>query len=203
MVRFSSHTDSHFCSTFCKQWLCNSWDRLQHRACTSRGIHLVARYSLSHELLCIVGIHELHQKGATWLLCHGSVCWVNYERRGYSLSTLPLLNQPGENTVMATVSASREVVCVVQWYCVMSAAMSLCQPEEDKHVCNSYSSSHLLSSFSSHLAYPGFSEQCEQQDHWHCEQDEQQNNWHSQQYTQDTQHVGSPSHLIIAHFFLI
>lgn len=113
MVRFSSHTDSHFCSTFCKQWLCNSWDRLQHRACTSRGIHLVARYSLSHELLCIVGIHELHQKGATWLLCHGSICWVNYERRGYSLSTLPLLNQPGENTVMATVSASREVVCEV------------------------------------------------------------------------------------------
>lgn len=106
-------TQTHFCSTFCKQWLCNSWDRLQHRACTSGGIHLVARYSLSHELLCIVGIHELHQKGATWLLCHGSICWANYERRGYSLSTLPLLNQPGENTVMATVSASREVVCEV------------------------------------------------------------------------------------------
>ena len=37
-----------------------------------------------------------------------------------------------------------------------------------------------------HLAYPGFSKQCEQQDNWYHEQD-QLYNWHS---WQDTQQVG-------------
>ena len=35
------------------------------------------------------------------------------------------------------------------------------------------------------LAYPGFREQCDQQDNSHCEQDAQRNNWHSRQDTQD------------------
>ena len=38
---------------------------------------------------------------------------------------------------------------------------------------------------SSRLAYPGFREQCHQQDNSHCKQDEQRNNWHSRQDTQD------------------
>ena len=49
------------------------------------------RYLLGHELLCAVGIYELHPR-KRWLfffffLCHGWVCWVSYERREYSIST--------------------------------------------------------------------------------------------------------------------
>ena len=38
---------------------------------------------------------------------------------------------------------------------------------------------------SPHLAYPGFSKQCEPQDSWHCEQD--------QQYTETVSHVANQS----------
>ena len=45
----------------------------------------------------------------------------------------------------------------------------LCQPGENKCVSSSYGSFQPLSLC---LAYPGLSEQCEQQDNWHQEQEQ-------------------------------
>ena len=54
------------------------------------------------------------------------------------MSTLRLLRQPGEDTVVAAASASREVVLspVMLWL--------LRQPGENKHICSSYGSFSLL-----------------------------------------------------------
>ena len=52
---------------------------------------------LDHELLCVVGIYELHLKCEALLMHHGCVHWVCHERREYSVST-----------ATAAVSARRE-----------------------------------------------------------------------------------------------
>ena len=102
-------------------WLCNSWDHLQHRTCTSRGTHLVG-----HWLLCVVWLHGFTMKapaaaasvpqlsGIMLVLCE-VMLWLHY---GY---------------VMAAALARREAVL---W--------PPCQPGGNKHVCSSYGSWCLL-----------------------------------------------------------
>ena len=83
---------------------------------------------------------------------------------------LQLLHQQGDNTVMAAVSARREVVCSYVYGC--------CASQNRINVSAFPMAPRIFFwPLSSHLAYPGFSEQCaqcEQQDNQHCEQDEEQ-----------------------------
>ena len=82
----------------------------QLRSLTPVHMPITSRYLLGHELLCAVGICELHLESgsitaASWLS-------VGSATRGENIvCLLPwLLCQLGENTVMAAVSARREVV---------------------------------------------------------------------------------------------
>ena len=73
------------------------------------------RYLLGHELLCAVGIYELHprKRRLFFFFCCVIAVSVGSAMRGENIVYLLLwlLHQPGENTVVAAVSARREVVC--------------------------------------------------------------------------------------------
>ena len=123
--RLSCPTASHSCPTTCQWCLCNSWDHLQHDACTSWATYFVTRYSFAHEVLawswavlCWMPIGVSPQK--PWLLLHwgyiGATAWLCYTRLcdGYIMPMLWLL----------------------LWL--------LCQPRENKPVCVSHGSLNLL-----------------------------------------------------------
>ena len=86
------------------------------------------------------------------LLHHGCVCWVNHERREYSMST-----------AMADASAKRE-------YCYGCCASQ----QRIKHVCSSYGSLSFLpaSPLAPYLPWVKWMVQYKQQDHRHHEQDQ-------------------------------
>ena len=72
----------------------------------------VSRYSFGHELLCAVEICEFHPKEMVAFYCCITAVSLGSATRGETIAwiLLPLLRQPGENTVTAAVSVRREVV---------------------------------------------------------------------------------------------
>ena len=136
----------------------------------------VTRYSIGHKLLCAVGICEFHPKEMVAFNCSITAVSLGSATRGETIAwiLLPLLHQPGENTVTGVVSVRREVVwgyvvlCYVCCYGCCASQERISMSAVPKASC---------SNLSSGLAYPGFSEQCsqcKQQDNWDYEQDEEQ-----------------------------
>ena len=78
--------------TFCKYWLCNSWDHY------TLQMHLT-RYSLGHKILWVARIYELHQKAAAFYHCIRAVS-IGSAMRGENIVCLLLwlLCQPGQRT---------------------------------------------------------------------------------------------------------
>ena len=113
-------TASRSCPTFCKQGLCTSWDHL--------ALHMhIMRLSLGHWLLWTMSFtmralaaaaSGLHWSGIMVML-YEIILWPHY---GYVVAA-----------ALTAVSARRKAV----WWL-------LCQPGENKCVCSSYISSHLL-----------------------------------------------------------
>ena len=141
----------------------------------------IMRYSLSLGL-CVVCPYELHHEssgfccfGVTSCLCYMRLCcayvmailWL-YNICYMLWLLLLLLYQPGEKLCYGC-HASQETISMSA---VPMALQVFFQP------------------LSSCLAYPGFSEQCEQTDNRHHEQD-QQYDWYS---WQDTQQVRKTEH---------
>ena len=108
-------------------------------------------------------IYELYLKSSGHYCCLTAVSAESATRRENIVCLLlQLLLQPGVNAVMASVPAKREV-CVVLGYAV-AAALS-CVSQERINVSAVPTAPRVsFHPLSSRLAYPGFSEQCEQQD---------------------------------------
>ena len=109
------------------------------------------RYSLGHESLCALGIHELHLESGGIYYCV-TVESIGSVARGENIVCLLLwlLLQLGGNTVMAAMPARREIVCVRLCYgcCVSQERINISAVPTDPLVS--------FQPLSSHLAYPGF-----------------------------------------------
>lgn len=99
-----------------------------------------------HGLLCVVCLYELHPKVVAYL-CVLPVC-VWSDKRGENIAhpLVRLLCQPGERCYRCCVSQERG--CAVLSYAMVAAMSSASQPEENTHVCSSYSSWSLPPAFS-------------------------------------------------------
>ena len=119
-------------------------------------------------VVCSMPIWAPSIKRQELLLPQGSVHWVSHERREYSV-----------NVAMAAVSARREAVCGYVVLCYVYCC-SCCASLKRTNVSAFPMAPRIFWPLSSHLAYPGFNEQCgqcEQQYSWCYEQDEEQYNW--------------------------
>ena len=119
--------------------------------------------------------------GITAVYYHGCVCWVSHERREYSLKTaLAAAVSRERRLVTAAVPARSEGVCSYVVLCY-GYCYGCCASQKRINMSAVPMASRVFfrpSGLSSCLAYPEFSEQCqqcEQQDNWHCDQDEEQN----------------------------
>ena len=144
--------------------------------CTAHARH---EDSLGHWLLCAVRLYELCREspgccctGATLKRHHSYVMW------GYVMATLWLCYSYVMAAALAAASARGETVCQERLSCASQERLNVSTFPTASQV--------FFQPTSLHLAYPGFSKQCEQQDNWYHEQD-QLYNWHS---WQDTQQVG-------------
>lgn len=142
-VNLSHPASKSSCPMFFKQWLhwfynsCNPYD-------TVHATHEVLAWSGA-----TLSLRPLRASPWNpWLLLH----WATLEQhhgdvlRGYVLAMLCLCYGKVITIAVAAASIRREAVSRLP-----------CQPEKNKCVCSSYSSSGLPASF----AYPGFSEYCE------------------------------------------
>ena len=137
----------------------------------------VMKDSLGHWLLCAVRLYELcHESpgccctGATLKRHHSYVIW------GYVMATLWLCYVMA--AALAAASARGETVCQERLSCASQERLNVSTFPTAPQV--------FFQPTSLHLAYPGFSKQCEQQDNWYHEQD-QLYNWCS---WQDIQQIG-------------
>ena len=153
--------------------------------------HFINNYYVTAEIICSTA--HVHFEVLVWsraTLCCRDM-WVPPKTAFYCCITavslgsatrgetiawilLPLLRQPGENTVTAAVSVRREVVWGYVVLCYV-CCYNRCGSQERINMSAVPKAS--CSNLSSGLAYPGFSKQCrqcEQQDNWDCEQDEEQ-----------------------------
>lgn len=135
----------------------------------------VSRYSFGHELLCAVEICEFHPEEMVAFYCCITAVSLGSATRGETIVwiLLPLLRQPGENTVTAAVSVRREVVWGYVVLCYVCCYSWLRQTEENKRVFSSSGSLSLLPA----SCLPPVHKQCGQCEQWGsrcCEQDEEQ-----------------------------
>ena len=150
-------------------WLCNDWDHLLHCTCASWRTHLVTDCFVQFAYMSFA----MKALAAAALGLHWSDIIVIW---GYVMATLWLCYVMA--AALAAASARGETVCQERLSCASQERLNV----------STFPTAHqvFFQPTSLHLAYPGFSKQCEQQDNWYHEQD-QLYNWCS---WQDIQQIG-------------